>query len=166
MVEVSTDIDKLYIANFDPMAQTIMQDYLINYKEIKWNVVGFKNKWKIVAYDDHGMPITRYEIAQLGKPVGPYIGGACCGLGAGVIGMLIGSCLIPSYNPGGPGDPPPQEFFDGCMYVAIGCILPVPIGYILGNEIFNDAALQNTINIIKNNRRCIRKNTRIPEENR
>jgi hypothetical protein len=136
-VEILTDHEKLIAVNRDSYAVEISRDYIDNYNEFGKSRESFEKKWKIVAYDDLGFPITSYEVSSVkNQSLAWACGGGCMLLGAlpvAFLGMLAGGA-----TPAG-GD---FDWPKGLVAIISGTAAFVALGVVIGNEISNRKALK------------------------
>ena len=89
-LEITAEKEKLMSVNSWPSAVPLMKDYIDNYEEYEGSPESFAIKWKILNYDDLGVPITKFEIERvvsIGRAVScGCIGGLVVGLGAALFG--------------------------------------------------------------------------------
>ena len=89
-VRIETESEKFAAANRDSLAVMILRDYINRYEEIQNARSNFEKNWKIIDYDNMGLPITQYELNRIRKPgSGRMIGGATCCIGGGITSLAL-----------------------------------------------------------------------------
>lgn len=144
-VEILTENKRLAAVNRDSLAITVLRDYINRYEEIQGLKADFEEKWKIVAYDELGFPITSYEARSVKNRAMPWIcGGGCLLLGALPIALL--TMVIGGGSPSGEGD---MNWTAGSIVIISGVAGSILAGSVLGNKISNHGA----VNKVKESRK-------------
>jgi hypothetical protein len=65
----------------DPLIVDILGDYINTYDEITFSKKKFERRWRIVGYDNFGLPITQFEVNHVKEKRFRYI---CGGIGFGI----------------------------------------------------------------------------------
>jgi hypothetical protein len=154
---LSCNGNKYATYNYDPNAVKILKEYVARYAEIQKNPKAFNKKWRIIAYDDLGQPITYHELVIVRKQNGPKnilgcyfppkhywytIGCACClGLPAGFVAGALTS---------GFGD------YDNDLQSSLACIAAIAVPTMGGLFIDTQFYPENTIVTIKQQRQLTR----------
>jgi hypothetical protein len=84
VLEVVTEDDNYVIVNRDPQGFDILREYVDRNEEVRKSKEDFEERWKIIDYDNVGLPITLSEVSKV-KGLGWTIG---CGV-AGSIGAIV-----------------------------------------------------------------------------
>lgn len=137
-VEVVTEGNVFSGINNDTVAVAVLCDYLANYDQYRVSRETFEKKWKIVAYDELGFPITSYEARSVKNRAMPCIcGGGCLLLGAVPIALL--TMVIGGGSPSGEGD---MNWTAGSLVIISGVAGSILAGSALGNKISNHGAVK------------------------
>lgn len=130
-IHLMTESEKLKAVNRDPSAIDILRDYIDRYDEIRESRTAFEVQWKIVGYDDLGLPVTQHEVDRV-KNITGCIG---CAGGAG-ISVVFASCFL--IIPKALDNPVWAEL------IAAGTVLIMSgvVGVIIGRRIDRGAALR------------------------
>lgn len=137
-VEVVTAGDTLSGINNDTVAVAMLCDYLANYDHYRVSRKRFEKKWRIVAYDNLGFPITSYEVRKVRGGALPWLfGGGCLLLGAFPIALL--TMVIGGGSPSGEGD---MNWTIGSIVIVSGAIGSIVAGSAIGKMISNRGAVE------------------------
>ena len=94
-VRIQTESTRLVAVNRDSLAVIILRDYINRYEEIQNARDDFEENWKIVDYDNLGLPITQYELNRIRKPgSGRMIGGATCCIGGFLTSIALAELSV------------------------------------------------------------------------
>lgn len=92
ILEITTDDEKFVSINRHEDAIIVLRDYISKYEEIHADRAAYTRRWRVLAYDTLGIPITESEVSQLVKRsqrfavIGCF---ACCAVPTG-LGFLAG----------------------------------------------------------------------------
>ena len=94
-VRIETESERYAAVNRDSLAVVILRDYINRYEKIQNARSDFEDNWKIIDYDNLGLPITQYELNRIRKPgSGRMIGGGACCIGGGVISLALAELSV------------------------------------------------------------------------
>jgi hypothetical protein len=136
-VEIITDRRKYVAVNRDALANQILKDYFSRYNTPQYNQGDFEKKWKIVAYDILGFPITQREVDKNIKH-GCCIG-ATAGCGLASLGMSGLVALVTAVS-----GPWGQEEVNEPLFFTIligGTLAGVVTGSLSGGKMDRDRAI-------------------------
>ena len=89
-VRIETESEKFAAVNRDSLGVMILRDYINRYEEIQNARSDFEEYWRIIDYDNLGLPITQHELNRIRKPgSGRMIGGAACCIGGGIAVLAL-----------------------------------------------------------------------------
>lgn len=102
-IRIITENKKLVAVNRDSLVIMILRDYINRYEEIQNSKGDFEEKWKIVDYDNLGLPITQHEINRIRKPGSGAMWGGSTGCLVGffpslVLGRTVGENISEDYG--------------------------------------------------------------------
>jgi hypothetical protein len=87
---VVTENGESRIISRDPLTVDILVDYINTYDEVTFSKKNFERKWRIVDYDNFGLPITQLEVNHTKRIMCRYI---CSGAGLVTCGAFLAYLL-------------------------------------------------------------------------
>jgi hypothetical protein len=131
-VRIITENEELVAVNRDPSAIELLNDYIDRYDAIRESRAQFEEQWKIVGYDELGLPITQHEVDRVRKNAG-CIG---CAAGAGILVAVPSTLLIVA------GALADMDVSGWIPVAALGLVASGVLGAIIGRKIDRGAALK------------------------
>jgi hypothetical protein len=72
-IDISTELQEYVVISRDPSTIRILQEHISTYRTPSYSRKDFEKKWKILDYDDIGLPITVIEIDYVKRKTWRYI---------------------------------------------------------------------------------------------